>query len=192
MKRSSRLTVVGQPGHVVAEQLGGLTRKERQGLRIGAECQTSSDPLEAKAGTFDPDDKVPRRWADCDPSAGHCRHVRCRYHLWRVDGADRAGRRHGGRNPPTTLRAEWLVAEPAPSCALAQAELREHTSREIAAMLGVSKRAVEYLAKEAIEKLRLAGADPDIVNAMASELARETRSPLAYAEDMHATGKVWK
>ena len=85
------------------------------------------------------DDAVPDTRGDC-PTAKPCPHVRCRYHLWRVDGGEggtRAGRpglasvprdKHGltlrtpgdvgSERPGTTLEARWLEAPVPPSCAL--------------------------------------------------------------------------
>lgn len=85
------------------------------------------------------DDAVPDTRGDC-PTQKPCPHVRCRYHLWRVDGGEdgtRAGRpglsavprnKQGltlrvlgdvdGSRPGTTLEPRWLESPVPPSCAL--------------------------------------------------------------------------
>lgn len=82
------------------------------------------------------DDAVPDTRAEC-PTEKPCPHVLCRFHLWRVDSQDRAGRpglsqvprdRRGLTLPVignvghtragTTLEARWLETPVPPSCAL--------------------------------------------------------------------------
>lgn len=95
------------------------------------------------AGTFEPLPGVPRTRGDCPADREHtgCPYVRCRFHLWRIDGGidgNRAGRPGLARVPrnekgltvrfpgdmlgdraPTTLMPRWLEPGPvAPSCAL--------------------------------------------------------------------------
>lgn len=89
------------------------------------------------------DDAVPDTRADC-PTEKPCPHVRCRHHLWRVDGGEngsRAGRpglssvprnsagltlrvlgNVGSERPGTTLEARWLESPVPPSCALDEVE----------------------------------------------------------------------
>lgn len=113
------------------------------------------------AGTFEPVGWVPATRGDC-PKERPCPHVRCPHHNWRVDGEDRAGRRHyDGHHPPTTLRPEWLSTSPLPSCSLdaidARPPLEGMSAREVAQAIGVSKRRVEQILKAAVEKLRRDG-----------------------------------
>ena len=97
------------------------------------------------------DDAVPDTRGDC-PTQKPCPHVKCRYHLWRVDGGEdgtRAGRpglsavprdsrgltirtpgELDGDRPGTTLEARWLETPVPPSCALDEAE-RTHTNDEV-------------------------------------------------------------
>ncbi len=89
------------------------------------------------------DDAVPDTRGDC-PTQKPCPHVRCRYHLWRVDGGEdgtRAGRPGLGSVPRsksgltlstpgkidgpragTTLEPRWLETPVPQSCALDAAE----------------------------------------------------------------------
>lgn len=95
------------------------------------------------------DDAVPDTRADC-PTQKPCPHVRCRFHLWRVDSQDRAGRpglasvprdRRGLTLPVlgnvgqaragTTLEARWLEAPVPPSCALDCADKGPHSNEQI-------------------------------------------------------------
>jgi hypothetical protein len=97
------------------------------------------------------DDAVPDTRGDC-PTVKPCPHVRCRYHLWRIDGGEngtRPGRPGiasvprdasgltlrvegdlGGERPGTTLEARWLETPVAPSCALDEAA-RAHSNAEV-------------------------------------------------------------
>lgn len=153
MKRSARLKVVD---HATTEQLGGRTYAPQ-----AVECQISGPPLEERIGTYDPVATIPRTRADCPPT-GHCPHVRCKHHNWNVAGIDRGGRRHGGKPPPPTLRAEWLVGAPQPACSLAVAALGAHSGRRVARILGLTTRRVEIIMARAIAKLRARGVDlPD-------------------------------
>lgn len=79
---------------------------------------------------FEIRDDVPITRAEC-PKRRPCGHVRCRYHLWFVDGRDRAGRSGAGRETRSgfgvrplgsTLRPGWLEWPSPPSCALDEAE----------------------------------------------------------------------
>ena len=111
---------------------------------------------------FEPLTGVPATRADCVDGERACRFIACRFHLWRVDGRDRAGRRHGGRHPPTTLRAEWLREPQPPSCALDVADaIREHGQpprmEVIAALIGLRPSQARELLAGALKKLRAAG-----------------------------------
>ena len=98
------------------------------------------------------DDAVPDTRGDC-PTEKPCPHVRCRYHLWRVDGGEdgtRAGRpglsavprnKQGltlrvlggldGERPGTTLEARWLETPVPPSCALDESDKGPHSNEEV-------------------------------------------------------------
>jgi len=88
-----------------------------------------------------------------------CGHVAtCRAHLWFREGESRAGRRHYGRFPPDTIRPGTMV-----SCAmdLIQARPAGWTAEATATALGLTKRRVEMITKEALAKLRTSGIDLD-------------------------------
>jgi hypothetical protein len=101
---------------------------------------------------------VPATRDDC-PVVRPCGHVRCRWHLWRVDSQDRAGRPHAGRRPPTTLRAGWLETPTPPSCARDIIERGEASVDEIAQALGMDRTNVWLIwqrphVRKAFERLR--------------------------------------
>lgn len=90
-----------------------------------------------------------------------CGHVSgCpRFHLWHVSGTDRAGKRHGGNPPPSTLRASSML-----TCVLDAAEVMKPSgwsAREIGPVFGTTGRAVELVVKRALEKLRSKGVPVD-------------------------------
>lgn len=102
------------------------------------------------------DDAVPDTRGDC-PTVKPCPHVRCRYHLWRVDGGEdgtRAGRpglsavprdKRGltlpvlgelkGERPGTTLEPRWLESPVPPSCALDEST-RARSNEEVGECIG--------------------------------------------------------
>jgi hypothetical protein len=101
---------------------------------------------------------VPASRDEC-PTERACGHIRCRWHLWRVDSADRPGRPHKGRRPGTTIRAAWLESPVPPSCALDYIERGEMTSSEIAAAMGLDRTNIWLIwqkprVKRAFERLR--------------------------------------
>lgn len=73
-----------------------------------------------------------------------CEAFSCRHNLLVTDSGDMPGRRHGGLAPEWTLRGDNTSAG-APSCALDVADEGEHSSAEVAALLGISKRRVEQI-----------------------------------------------
>ena len=68
----------------------------------------------------------------------------------------------------------------------------ECSSREVAEHFGCTTRNIQIVVARALVKLRMAGADPDLVDAMEAAQARERRSPLGVAQDELGLGKVWK
>jgi hypothetical protein len=91
--------------------------------------------------------------------------VRCRYHLWRIEGADRRGIRHNGTPPSTTVVPRWLEHPTPPSCALDIAELAERRGEhlrdgarvsypQLAALLGLSADAVGRHVRAALARVR--------------------------------------
>lgn len=65
--------------------------------------------LRVVGGHVNLDDEVPPDPSQC-PTVRPCPHVRCRFHLWRVDENDRRGRRfHASGKSSTTLRMDDLV-----------------------------------------------------------------------------------
>ncbi len=95
---------------------------------------------------------VPRTRAGC-PETRPCGHVKCQYHLWRIDGDDRPGRR--GRTPiPTTLRAAWMESPTPESCALDLAELGGMAARDIARVMDKDATLIRMIVRAGAKKLR--------------------------------------
>jgi hypothetical protein len=91
--------------------------------------------------------------AECEAGERPCPFVRCRHHLWRVDGPDRRGIRRNGVPPGTTIAPRWLEYPTPPSCALDVAEAAERRGEhlrdgarisypQLAELLGLSADAV--------------------------------------------------
>lgn len=107
--------------------------------------------------------------AECKDGPRPCQYIRCKWHLWLVEGADRPGRRHEGRSPATAIRNDVLEAvargeQLPPSCALDVAE-RKATARDVgmtiedtAAALGVEHSILHAIQARALAKLRAIGA----------------------------------
>jgi hypothetical protein len=81
---------------------------------------------------------VPASRAECKDGPRPCGYVRCKFHLWRIDAADREGN-PGFGEPGTTLRPAWLQWPTPPSCALDLADRGEMEDREIAQAMGMHK-----------------------------------------------------
>ncbi len=68
----------------------------------------------------------------------------CKHNLLVVDSANRPGKRYDGVCPPAALSTASSSAS-APSCALDVADQGEHSSAEVARILGTSTRRVEQI-----------------------------------------------
>lgn len=174
MPRSRSLPVI-QPNHADDRQLGGKRRKRYR--RRG----TGPNPFRARnAGTFTPDNHVPKTRGECVSGPRPCPHARCTMHLWFASGAEAGGRYIGD----DTLIPEWLRDSPGPSCALDLADRGPHTSREIAGHIGLSTaRAVELIVKRARERLRRRRIEIEDESEGAPSL-------LALAQERHAPGTI--
>lgn len=73
-----------------------------------------------------------------------CECYACPHNLLVQDSGDVPGRRHRGLAPEWTLRGDNTSAS-APSCALDIAAEGEHSSAEVARIMGMSKRRVEQI-----------------------------------------------
>jgi hypothetical protein len=132
--------------------------------------------LRVIGGSVEIRDDVPASRADCPTptSTKPCPHIKCKHHLWLVDGRDRPGRPWPGKS--SELRPVWLHWPLPPSCELAvtTSDPDGMLPRQIAALLGVgSQRSVELIAKRAIEKLRALAStsDRDDIEPMLARLA---------------------
>ena len=112
---------------------------------------------------------VPATRADCPPSrhrTGYCGHVKCSAHLWYLEGHERAGRRHGGRTPASTLRnLSWPLP---PSCSLDIADRvagsgTELEIEDVATAAGLAHSQIFAIIARGLEKLRAGAIDPDLV-----------------------------
>lgn len=82
---------------------------------------------------------VPASRDECRNGLRPCPYVRCKWHLWRIDSADRPGKPHNGKRAGTTLRPAWLEWPLPPSCAADYFERGESTSSDIAAAMGTHR-----------------------------------------------------
>lgn len=82
---------------------------------------------------------VPASREECRTGPRPCPYVRCKWHLWRIDSADRAGKPHNGMRAGTTLRPAWLEWPLPPSCAADYFDRGESSSSEIATALGTHR-----------------------------------------------------
>ena len=112
---------------------------------------------------------VPATRADCPPSrhrTGYCGHVKCSAHLWYLEGHERAGRRHGGRTPASTLRnLSWPLP---PSCSLDIADRvagsgTELEIEDVATAAGLAHSQIFAIIARGLAKLRAGAIDPDLV-----------------------------
>ena len=112
---------------------------------------------------------VPKTRAGCPPSrfkTGYCGHVKCSAHLWYLEGHERAGRRHGGRTPASTLRnLSWPLP---PSCSLDIADRvagsgTELEIEDVATAAGLAHSQIFAIIARGLEKLRAGAIDPDLV-----------------------------
>lgn len=114
---------------------------------------------------------VPATRSEC-PTQRPCPHVKCKWHLWLIDGRDRPGRRFLGRHPASTLRPVWLEWPLPPSCGAEIIEIasrEEWTRAQIAAACGISVDALVLALQVVKAKLRAAAKiDPTIVTALES------------------------
>lgn len=135
------------------------------------------------AGTFEPTPGVPATRADCPPErhTTGCPYVRCRYHLWRIDGGadgERPGRpglssvprdqrglttRMLGEagdleRPGTTLIPRWLEHPLPASCALDESQ-RAQTNEEVGVKLQRHRTLVGRVLRRALEEIKERGYD---------------------------------
>lgn len=120
--------------------------------------------LRVIGGRIELRDDVPASRSECpqrfDPRTGYriCGHVRCKHHLWMVDGRDRPGRRHPGRRlPASELRPVWLEWPLPPSCGadlLESGEIHGWTREQKARALGLSVDSYQWTLRNVARKLR--------------------------------------
>jgi hypothetical protein len=121
--------------------------------------------VQERCGTFEPVAGLPAGGrAECKTGPRPCPYVRCKHHLWLLEGRDRAGRRGRGTPPGTTLEPRWLDPEPCDSCELdvsdRAGELGETLSiTAIGKAMGRDDSTVALLIERALQKLRDAGVE---------------------------------
>lgn len=100
--------------------------------------------------------------------------VACRKNLLMRASEDMAGRRHGNLAPAASYAGD-ITSASAPSCAMdiADANPCGLSSREVGALMGQSKRAIELTVKRALGKLRLAGACDEDLDAMTHAIGND-------------------
>lgn len=118
--------------------------------------------LRVIGGSVELRDDVPSSRAECVDGPRPCPHIKCRWHLWLVEGHDRRGRPPKKRPPESTLRPVWLEWPLPPSCALDVAEAmlpgntkasEDHSTTQIGLYLGIGREQVRLIIRRAVEKL---------------------------------------
>jgi len=135
-------------------------------------------------GTFEPRPGTPGTRGNCPPDRHEtgCPYVRCRYHLWRIDGGvdgERAGRPGLGQVPRnrrgltlrvlgdvgeldragTTLDPRWLEHPLPPSCALDVADQGAHSNEDVGAVINRHRTLVARVNDAGCRNVRDAGGD---------------------------------
>ncbi len=180
MKRSKALRIID---HAQPEQFGGtepitvtLPDGRRWAMSRVRVTWTRGDCVRGTPITGSLEDR--RRGFLC----GACL---CRHSLLTTDSRDMPGTPRHGHRPPGRPRPIWVEGElPARgSCALDVVELLGPQScRQIAPRLGLhSQRAVEFVARRALDRLEAAGLDPALIAAMRALLDHETNIARAQA-----------
>jgi len=147
MKETMRTIAEWREVHGAVEEWRHKDDRKPVRLRV-----LNGDVIELRSG-------VPGTRADCVDGPRPCAYVRCRWHLWRIDNADRPGKPHGGKRAGTTVRPVWLEPELPPSCAMDFAERGGMGSTEIAKAMGTVRSNVWMIetrerVREAFRKLR--------------------------------------
>lgn len=109
---------------------------------------------------------VPATRGDC-PTTRPCPHVKCRYHLWMVEGESMPGRRWATAAPASSFHP-WSNA----TCALDVAEQNAEPD-DVAHALGMSSRQMRRIAEVAMKKL---AGNPDAREVLEDLARRAARS----------------
>lgn len=105
----------------------------------------------------------PRGRAECKTGERPCPYIRCKFHLFLVPGAERAGRRWKGRPPPTTVLPAWLEVPTPPCCALDIADAVSAGASDLSTMwrigelMHMGQTRVHAVIAQALAKLRASG-----------------------------------
>lgn len=140
----SKLKLNGAAHHVVEQQAGGRPVVALRVLHTPA--REYSLPPE-----WDFREDVPKTRGDC-PETRPCPHIKCRYHLWFMEGESLPGRRRETAQPASSIRVRGSE-----TCALDVAE-RKLAPSEVAKLLGISDRQLRRTTRAALRKLEN---DPD-------------------------------
>lgn len=138
MRRAHLMQAVrdGKPGH--AQQRHGEPRRSLR-LRVFSDLSLP-ESWEMLPG-------VPATRGDCPPTRP-CPHVKCRYHLWLVEGESMPGRRWETAIPASSIHP-WSNE----TCALDIADSSAADPETVAHALGMSARQVRRIAGAAVKKL---------------------------------------
>lgn len=136
--KAAEATRMATPKRSHVTERHGAPKRSPQ-LRVFSEYSLSED-WEVLPG-------VPHTRGDC-PKVRPCPHVKCRYHLWLVEGESMPGRRREFAAPASDFHP-WSNV----TCALDVAESKA-TPTEVAQMLGMSDRQVRRIIERALAKLK--------------------------------------
>ena len=124
---------------------------------------TGSDLSTARVSYAEVSSGVPATRADCPPliegQHRRCPFVRCRHHLALLIGDERAGRRHEGRTPLSTIR---MLPPGSAVCTLDVADAVARSGEpmpiaDVGAALGIKESKVHEDLARALAKLRASG-----------------------------------
>lgn len=123
-------------------------------------------------GAVDLDETVPATRAEC-PTVRPCGHVRCRWHLWRVEADQQPGRPWPGHVPDPELRPAWMQWPVPPSCGRDEIHAVARSTADVAKALGGGKTQTRLALNRAVRKLLAA-----LVERFGAEDAREMLATL--------------
>lgn len=116
------------------------------------------------------------------PTERPCPYVRCSSNVWMLTSIDMPGRRHNGKNPPSTLRITR-----GNNCAL-DWSVKENSAKTIGMAFAMSKRRIEQELAGINKKLRSTGGGIDVVRCALELLGLDASRAKAAALELERIG----